>query len=113
MAPISSRDFLKNKGSLVCVCNAACSASKASIFAGGASSSRCSLKESLRVFALGFDASADGAVAGGLVHDQQIGGAREQPREQEPIALAARERAHRRAQPFGRKQEVAQIARDV
>jgi hypothetical protein len=42
-----------------------------------------------------------------------LAGKREQPRQQHAVALAARQRAHRRVGAFGREQEVAQVAHHV
>ena len=46
-----------------------------------------------------------------LVEHEQVERAREQPREQQAIALAARERAHRRARAIGREEEVLRDSR--
>ncbi len=52
----------------------------------------------------------DVEVVGRLVEDQHVGRQREQPRQQQAVALAARERAHRRVRALGGKQEVAEVA---
>lgn len=44
-----------------------------------------------------------------LIEHEQVRGLREQAREQQPVALAAREHAHRGAGASGREQEVLQI----
>ena len=48
-----------------------------------------------------------------LVQHQQVRGPREKPREQQPVALAARQRPDRRVGPLRRKQEVAEIGEHV
>jgi hypothetical protein len=48
-----------------------------------------------------------------LVEHQQVERAREQPRQQQPVALPAAQRAHRRARPLGREEEVLQVAEHV
>ena len=48
-----------------------------------------------------------------LVEHEQVERPREQPREQQPIALAARQRAHRRARAIGREEKVLQVAEHV
>ena len=52
-------------------------------------------------------------VVGRLVQHQQVGRAGEQPRQQQAVALTARQGAHRRVGAVGREQEVLQIAHDV
>ena len=52
-------------------------------------------------------------VVGRLVQHQQVGRAGEQPRQQQAVAFATRQGAHRRVGPVGREQEVLQIAHDV
>ena len=52
-------------------------------------------------------------IVGRLVEHEHVGRPREQPRQQQPVALAARQRLHRRPRPLGREQEVAQVAVDV
>ena len=48
-------------------------------------------------------------VVGRLVEHQHVGRPREQARQQQPVALAARQRLDRRAGALGRKQEVLQV----
>ncbi len=55
----------------------------------------------------------DVEVVGRLVQHEHVGGLREQPREQQPVALAAREHAHRRIRALRREQEIAEVADDV
>ena len=55
----------------------------------------------------------DVEVVGRLVEDQHVGGPREQPREQQPVALAAGQRSHRRLRALARKQEVREVTHDV
>ncbi len=55
----------------------------------------------------------DVEVVGRFVEHQQVGGPREQARQQQPVALAARQRAHRRARALGREQESLEIAHHV
>ena len=45
-----------------------------------------------------------------LVEHEQVERSREQPREQQPVSLAARQRAHRRARAVGREEKILQIA---
>ena len=52
----------------------------------------------------------DVEVIGGLIKHQEVGRSREQTGQQESVSLAAREAADWRSCPFGRKQEVAQVA---
>jgi len=52
-------------------------------------------------------------VVGGLVEHQDIGRPREQPGQQQPVALAARQRLHGRTRPLWREQEVFEVAVDV
>ena len=52
-------------------------------------------------------------VVGGLVQHQQVGRAGKQARQQQAVALTARQGAHRRVGAVGREQEVLQIAHDV
>ena len=51
----------------------------------------------------------DVEIVGRLVEHQHVRRACEQAREQQPVALAARQRTHRREGPFGWKQELLQI----
>ena len=55
----------------------------------------------------------DVEVVGRLVHHQHVERPGKQPREQQPIALAAGQRLHRRQRPLGRKQKIPQVAVDV
>src|SRR6185437_13603513 len=55
----------------------------------------------------------DVEIVGRLVEHQQIGGLGEEPREQQPVALATGEHPDRRARALRRKEEVAQIADDM
>ena len=55
----------------------------------------------------------DVEVVGRLVEHQHIGRLGEQTRQQQAVALAPRQRAHRRVGPRRREQEVAQIAHDM
>ncbi len=48
-----------------------------------------------------------------LVEHEHVGRAREQPREQQPVALAARQRLDGRPRALGRKEEVLEVAVDV
>ena len=48
-----------------------------------------------------------------LVQHQHIDRPGKQPRQQQPVALAAGQRFHGRQRPLGRKQEIAQVAVDV
>ena len=52
----------------------------------------------------------DVEIVGRLVEHEHVGRPREQPREQQPVALAARQRLHRRSRALGRKQKVFEIA---
>ena len=52
----------------------------------------------------------DVEVVGRLVEHQQVRGLREEPREQQAVALAARQRLDRRLRALRREQEVAEIA---
>ena len=47
----------------------------------------------------------DVEIVGRLVEHQDVGGLRQQPREQQPVALAARQRLHRRSRALGRETE--------
>ena len=49
-------------------------------------------------------------IVGGLVQHQNVGGPGQQPCQQQPVALAAGQRLHRRSRAFGWKQEVLQVA---
>ena len=49
-------------------------------------------------------------IVGGFVEHEHVGGPREQPREQQAVALAARQRLYRRTRPLRGKQEVGQVA---
>ena len=49
-------------------------------------------------------------VVGRFVEHQHVGRTREEPRQQQAVAFAARQRLHRRARAIGRKQEVFEIA---
>jgi len=55
----------------------------------------------------------DVQVVGWLVEHQHVGGPCKQARQQQAVALAARQRAHWRVGACGRKQKVGQIAFDV
>src|SRR5260370_682342 len=55
----------------------------------------------------------DVEVVGGLVQDEDVGGAREEAREEQAVALAAGEHAHRRVGAPRREEEVAEVAHDV
>ena len=55
----------------------------------------------------------DVEVVGRLVEHQHVGRPREQPRQQQAVALAAGQRLHRRARALGREEEVLQVADDV
>ena len=55
----------------------------------------------------------DVEVVGRLVHHQQVRRPREQAREQQAVALTARQRGRRRQQLVGPEQEIAQIARHM
>ena len=55
----------------------------------------------------------DVEVVGRLVEHQHVGRQREQARQQQPVALAAGQRAHRRVGARRREQEVAQVAHHV
>ena len=48
-----------------------------------------------------------------LVEHEQVERAREQPREQQAVSLAARQRAHRRARAIGREEKILEIAEHV
>ncbi|GMA73839.1 hypothetical protein GCM10025880_02560 [Methylorubrum aminovorans] len=52
-------------------------------------------------------------VVGGLVEHEEVGGLGERPRDQQAVALAAREHAHRGARLFGAEKEVLEIADHV
>ena len=52
----------------------------------------------------------DVEVVGRLVEHQQVERPREEPRQQQPVALAARQHAHRGARAFRRKEKVLQVA---
>ena len=49
-------------------------------------------------------------IVGRLVQHEHVRRPREQPRDQQAVAFAARQRLHRRSGPFGREEEVAQVA---
>ena len=49
-------------------------------------------------------------IVGRLVEHQHVGRPREQPRQQQAVAFAARQRLDRRSRPLGGEQEVAQVA---
>ena len=55
----------------------------------------------------------DVEVVGRLVEDQHVRGTREQPREQQPVALAARQQLHRRLRALAREQEIREVADHV
>ena len=55
----------------------------------------------------------DVEVVGGLVEHQHVRRPREQPREQQAVALASGEHLHRRIHALRREQEVAEVAHDV
>ena len=52
-------------------------------------------------------------IVGRLVEHQDVRRSREQPREQQPVALAARQRLHRRSGALGREEKVAQVSVDM
>ena len=52
-------------------------------------------------------------VVGGLVEDEQVGGLGEETREQQTIALAAREGADGRAGTFTREKKIFEIAHEI
>ena len=55
----------------------------------------------------------DVEIVGRLVHHEHVERPGKEPRQQESIALAARERFHRRQRSLGRKQKIPQVAVDV
>ena len=55
----------------------------------------------------------DVQVVGGFVQHQHIGGQGEQPGQQQAVALATGQGAHRAVGAFGSEQEVAQVAHDM
>ena len=52
-------------------------------------------------------------VVGRLIQNEHIGRAGEQPRKQEPVSLAARQRFDRRTRAFRRKQKIFEVAYDM
>jgi hypothetical protein len=52
-------------------------------------------------------------IVGRLVEHEHVHRARQQPREQKPVALAARERLDRRERALGWKEKIAQVPVDV
>ena len=55
----------------------------------------------------------DVEIVGRLVEHEDVGRPREQPRQQQPVALAARQRLHRRLRALAREQEIRQVADHV
>ena len=55
----------------------------------------------------------DVEIVGRLVHHQDVGRTREEPREHQAVALAARQRLDRRHRALAREQEVGEVADDV
>ena len=55
----------------------------------------------------------DVEVVGGLIEHEDVGGAREEPREEQAVALAAGEHRHSCVRAARREEEVAEVAHDV